>query len=202
MVLLALQGADHLFYKVVNVEQFEFYRRVVDGNGEIIGDVVAERGDGTIIIRSAPFAIEVGKTIDQDFGSRLLTILQEQVLASFLAATIFAIAEAASQGGLLGAGEHHGASVLMSLQCVKQGGGEAEVALHELVIVLGAVDASEIEHEVALLAPCVKLLGGGIEIVLEDFLDRQVAVATGLAVFDVIELGAKVLADEAFGTSY
>ena len=202
MVLLALQGADHLFYKVVNVEQFEFYRRVVDGNGEIIGDVVAERGDGTIIIRSAPFAIEVGKTIDQDFGSRLLTILQEQVLASFLAATIFAIAEAASQGGLLGAGEHHGASVLMSLQCVKQDGGEAEVALHELVIVLGAVDASEIEHEVALLAPCVKLLGGGIEIVLEDFLDRQVAVATGLAVFDVIELGAKVLADEAFGTSY
>ena len=25
MVLLALQGADHLFYKVVDVEQFEFY---------------------------------------------------------------------------------------------------------------------------------------------------------------------------------
>ena len=43
--------------------------------------------------------------------------------------------------------------------------------------------------------------GGGIEIVLEDFLDRQVAVATCLAVFDVIELSAKVLADEAFGTS-
>ena len=48
----------------------------------------------------------------------------------------------------------------MSLQRVKQGGGEAEVTLHELVIVLGAVDASEIEHEVALLAPCVELLGG------------------------------------------
>lgn len=90
----------------------------------------------------------------------------------------------------------------MGLQCVKQSGGETEVALHELVIVLGAVDASEIEHEVALLAPCVELLGGGIEVEFEDFLDRQVAVATGLAVFDVIKLGAKVLADEAFGTSY
>ena len=89
----------------------------------------------------------------------------------------------------------------MGLQCVKQGGGEAEVTLHELVIVLGAVDASEIEHEVTFLAPCVKLLGGGVEVVFEDFLDRQVAVATGLAVFDVIELGAKVLAHEAFGTS-
>lgn len=90
----------------------------------------------------------------------------------------------------------------MGLQCVKQGGGEAEVALHEFFIVLGAVDASEVEHEVALLAPGVELLGGGVEVVLKDFLDRQVTVATGLAVFDIIELGAKVLANEAFGASY
>ena len=90
----------------------------------------------------------------------------------------------------------------MSLQCVKQSGGKAEVTLHELVIVLGAVYASEVEHEVTLLAPCIELLGGGVEVVFEDFLDRQVAVATDLAVFDVIELGAKILADEAFGTSY
>ena len=142
MVLLALQGADHLFYKVVDVKKFKFYTWVVDRDGEVIGDVVAEGGYGTIIIGTAPFAIEVGETIDQNFGSRLLTILQEQVLASLLAATVFTIAEAAGQGRLLGAGEHHGASVLMSLQRVEQGGGKAEVALHELVIVLGAVDAS------------------------------------------------------------
>ena len=202
MVLIALQGVDHLLDKVVNVEQFELYIWVVDRDGEIIGDIVAECGYGTIIIRSAPFAIEVGETIHQYLGSRLLSILQEQVLTSLLAATVLAIAEAASQGGLLRAGEHHGTSVLMSLQRVEQGGGEAEVALHELVIVLGAVDASEVEHEVALLAPCVELLGGGIEVILEDFLDRQVTIATGLAVFDIIELGAKVLADEAFGTGY
>ena len=202
MVLLALQGVDHLFHKVVDVEQFKFYTWVVDCDGEIIGDVVAEGSYGTIIIGTAPFAIEVGEAIDQDFRSRLLTILQEQVLASFLAATVLAIAKTACQGRLLRAGEHHGASILMGLQCVKQGGGEAEVTLHELVIVLGAVDASEIEHEVTFLAPCVKLLGGGVEVEFEDFLDRQVVVATGLAVFDVIELGAKVLADEAFGTSY
>ena len=202
MVLLALQGADHLFYKVIDVEQFKFYTWVVDRDGEVIGDVVAEGGYGTIIIRSAPFAVEVGETIHQYFGTCFFTIVQEQVLASLLATTILAIAEAASQGGLLGAGEHHGASVLMSLQRVEQGGGKAEVTLHKLVIVLGAVYASEIEHEVALLAPCVELLGSGVEVVLEDFLDRQVTVATSLAVFDVIELGAKVLADEALGTSY
>ena len=202
MVLLALQGVDHLLDKVVDVKKFKFYTWVVDRDGEVVGDVVAEGGYCTIVVRTTPFAVEVGEAIDQDFGSRLLTILQEQILASLLAATILAVAETACQGRLLGAGKHHRASVLMSLQCVKQSGGEAEVTLHELVIVLGAVYASEIEHEVALLAPCVKLLGGGIEVVFEDFLDRQVAVATGLAVFDVIELGAKVLADEAFGTSY
>lgn len=162
MVLLALQGADHLFYKVIDVEQFKFYTWVVDRDGEVIGDVVAEGSYGTIIIGTAPFAIEVGETIDQDFGSRLLTILQEQVLASFLAATVLAITETACQGRLLRAGEHHGASILMGLQCVKQGGGKAEVTLHELVIVLGAVYASEIEHEVTFLAPCIELLGGGV----------------------------------------
>ena len=57
MVLLALQGVDHFLDKVVDVEQFEFYRRVVDGDGEVVGDVVAEGGYATIIIRSAPFAI-------------------------------------------------------------------------------------------------------------------------------------------------
>ena len=201
MVLLALQGAEHLFYKVIDVEQFKFYTWVVDRDGEVIGDVVAEGSYGTIIIGTAPFAIEVGEAIDQDFRSRLLTILQEQVLASFLAATVLAIAETACQGGLLRTGEHHRASVLMGLQRVEQGGGEAEVTLHELVIVLGSVDASKVEHEVALLAPSVELVGGGVEVVFEDFLDRQGAVATCLAVFDVIELSAKVLADEAFGTS-
>lgn len=75
MMLLALQGMDHFVNQVVDVEQFEFYRRVVDGNGEIIGDVVAEGGYGTIIIRSAPFAIEVGETIHQYFGTCFLAIL-------------------------------------------------------------------------------------------------------------------------------
>lgn len=57
MVLLALQGVDHLFHKVIDVEQLKFYTWVVDRDGEVIGDVVAEGGYGTIIIRSAPFAI-------------------------------------------------------------------------------------------------------------------------------------------------
>ncbi len=75
MVLLALQGVDHLLDKVVDVKKFKFYTWVVDRDGEVVGDVVAEGGYCTIVVRTTPFAIEVGETIDQDFGSRLLTIL-------------------------------------------------------------------------------------------------------------------------------
>ena len=88
----------------------------------------------------------------------------------------------------------------MCLQGIEQGGGETEVALHELAVVLGTVDASEVEHEVALRAPLVELCGGGVEIVLEDIVDCEVAVAARLAGLYVVELGAKVLADETFGT--
>ena len=101
MVLLALQGADHLLDKVIDVEQFKFYTWVVDCDGEIIGDVVAECGYGTVIVGTAPFAIEVGEAIYQYFGSCLLAILKEQVLASLLTSTVLAVTEASSQGCLL-----------------------------------------------------------------------------------------------------
>ena len=55
-------------------------------------------------------------------------------------------------------------------------------------------------HEVALLTPLIKLLGSGVEVVLEDFFYGEVAVAAGLAVFYIIELSAKVFAYKTFGS--
>ena len=101
MMLLALQCVDHLLNKVIDVEQFKFYTWVVDRDGEVIGDVVAECGYGTIVVWATPFAVEVGEAIDQDFGTCLLAILQEQVLACLLATAILAVAKTASQGRLL-----------------------------------------------------------------------------------------------------
>lgn len=75
MMLLALQGVDHLLDKVVDVEQFKFYTWVVDRDGEVIGDVVAESGYGGIVVGAAPFAVEIGKAIDQYFGTCFLAIL-------------------------------------------------------------------------------------------------------------------------------
>ena len=84
MMLLALQCVDHLFYKVIDIEQFKFYRWVVDRDGEVISNVVAEGGYGGVVVGTAPFAIEVGEAIDQDFGSRFLTIPMNRSSPAFL----------------------------------------------------------------------------------------------------------------------
>lgn len=90
----------------------------------------------------------------------------------------------------------------MFLQGIEQRGGKAEVALHELSGILRAVHTCKIEHEITFLAPCIKLLRRGIKVELEDFIYLQVSVATGLAILDIIELGAKILAYKAFGACY
>ena len=90
----------------------------------------------------------------------------------------------------------------MSLKGVEQSRGETEVALHKLVIVLGAVYAGKVEHEVTFLAPLVKLLGCRVEVVLEDLIYYEVSVAASLAVFYIVELSAKIFTYKTFGSSY
>ena len=75
MVLLALQGVDHLLDKVIDVKKFKFYTWVVDRDGEVVGDVVAEGGYGGVVVGTTPFAIKVGETIHQYFGTCFLAIL-------------------------------------------------------------------------------------------------------------------------------
>ena len=101
MMFLTLQCVNHLVNKVVDIEKFEFYAWVVDGDGEVVGDVVAECGYGTVIVWTTPFTIEIWETVDLYFGSSFLAIFKEQVLTSLLASTVLAIAETSSQGCLL-----------------------------------------------------------------------------------------------------
>ena len=197
-MLLAFEAGDHFVHEVIDVEEFQLDTGVVDGIGQVVGDGVAEGGDGGVVVGTAPFAEEVRKTIDQDFGTGVFAILEEEVLPCFFAAAIFGVAEASGEAGLLRAGEHDRAGVAVLLERVEKGADEAEVAGHEFFLVLGTVDAGEVEDEVGLLAPLVELLGGGVKVVFEDGLDVDSVVA-GFAVFDVVELGTKVLSNESFG---
>ena len=56
------------------------------------------------------------------------------------ALAIIAFAIAADQRGLDGTGQHDRAAVGVRFERVQQGRGEAEVALHELVVIFGTVD--------------------------------------------------------------
>ena len=197
-VLFPLEGFDHLVHQVVDVEELELDGGVVDGVGEVVGDGVAEGGDGAVVVGAAPFAEEVREAVDEHLCARIFAVFEEQVFTGFFAAAVFGVAEAAGEGGLLGAAEHHGAAVAVLFVGVEQGAGEAEVAGHEFFLVLGAVDAGEVEDEVGFCAGLLQICGGGVEVVFEDFFDRY-AVVAGFAVLDVVELRAEVLADEAFG---
>ena len=70
-----------------------------------------------------------------------------------------------------GTGEHDGAFVAVFFQGVEQGGGEAEIALHELFLVLRTVHAGEVEDEVALATIGLKFFLRTPKVVLEDVFD-------------------------------
>lgn len=200
-VLLAEQRAQHLVHEVVDVEELELRRGIVHGVGAAVGDGVAEGGHGGVVARAAPLAVEVGETVDEHRGARALGIIAEQALPRQFRLAVDRALEAAGKARLRGAGEHDGARVPVALEGIQQRGGEPEVALHELRLVLGAVDAGQVEDEVGAGAVAVQLLGGRVDVVLHDLEGKKLLVfgAAVLAVPYVLQRAAEVPADETPG---
>ena len=200
-VFLPQQGAQHLVDQVVDVEELQLDRGVVHGVGAAVGDGVAEGRHGGVVARTAPLAVEVGEAVDEDRSARALRVLAEQALPRELGLAVDRALEAARQARLRGAGQHDGARVAVALEGVEQRGGEPEVALHELGLLLGAVDAGQVEHEVGAGAAVIELPGRRVDVVLHN-LERQQGLvfdAAVLAVADVLQRAAEVLPDEAPG---
>ena len=200
-VFLPQQGAQHLVDQVVDVEELQLDRGVVHGVGAAVGDGVAEGRHGGVVARSAPLAVEVREAVDEDRSARALRVLAEQALPRELGLAVDRALEAARQARLRGAGQHDGARVAVALEGVEQRGGEPEVALHELGLLLGAVDAGQVEHEVGAGAAVIELPGRRVDVVLHN-LERQQGLvfdAAVLAVADVLQRAAEVLPDEAPG---
>ena len=200
-VFLPQQGAQHLVDQVVDVEELQLDRGVVHGVGAAVGDGVAEGRHGGVVARSAPLAVEVREAVDEDRSARALRVLAEQALPRELGLAVDRALEAARQARLRGAGQHDGARVAVALEGVEQRGGEPEVALHELGLLLGAVDAGQVEDEVGAGAAVIELPGRRVDVVLHN-LERQQGLvfdAAVLAVADVLQRAAEVLPDEAPG---
>ena len=200
-VLLAQKGAQHLADEVVDVEELELHGGVVDGVGAAVGDGVAEGRHGGVVARAAPLAVEVGEAVDEHRCAGPLGVLAEEALPGELRLAVYGALEAARQARLRGAGEHDGARVPVALQGVQQRGGEPEVALHELGLVLWAVDAGQVEDEVGAGAVVLQLRGRRVDVVLHDLegKERLVLLAAVLAVPYVLQRAAEVPPDEAPG---
>lgn len=197
-VLLAQQGAQHLVHEVVDVEELQLHGWVVDGVGAAVGYGVAEGGHGGVVARAAPLAVEVREAVDEHGRPRALRVLPEQALPRELRLAVYGALEAAGQARLRGAGQHDGAPVAVALERVQQRGGEPEVALHELGLVLGAVDAGQVEHEVGAGAVVIELGGRRVDVVLHDLEGKKARefLAAVLAIADVLQRAAEVPAHE------
>lgn len=200
-VLLPQQGSQHLVYEVVDVEELQFHAGVVDGVGAAVGDGVAEGRHGGVVARSAPLAVEVGEAVDEHRRAGPLGILAEQALPRQLGLAVDRALEAAGEARLRRAGEHDGAFVPVALQGVEHRGCEAEVALHELRLVLGAVDAGQVEDEVGAGAVALQLLGRRVDVVLHYLEGQQARIflAAVLTIADVLQRAAEVPPHEAPG---
>lgn len=197
-VLLPQQRAQHLVHEVVDVEELQLHAGVAHGVGAAVGDGVAEGGHGGIVARAAPLAVEVGEAVDEHRRPRALRVLPEQALPRQLGLAVYGALEAAREARLRGAGEHDGAPVAVALERLEQRGGEPEVALHELGLVLWAVDAGQVEDEVGAGAVVLQLGGRRVEVVLHDLEGKELLVfgAAVLAVPYVLEGAAEVPAHE------
>ena len=200
-VLLPQQRAQHLVDEVVDVEELQLDGGVVDGVGAAVGDGVAEGRHGGVVARAAPLAVEVGEAVDEHTCSRALRVLTEQALTRQLRLAVDRALEAAREARLRRAGEHDRARVPVALERLQQRGGETEVALHELGLLLGAVDAGQVEDEVGAGAVALQLLGRRLDVVLHDFEREQARVflAAVLTVSYIFQRAAEILSDEAPG---
>ena len=86
---------NQLLHHVVDIDQRHLHRRVVDLYRQPIGDVVAERRDGGIVVWTAPLTEDVREAIYERLHAVFTTVVEEQFLASGLALAVFATRETA-----------------------------------------------------------------------------------------------------------
>ena len=197
----ALERGHHLGHKVVDIEQFHVHVRVVHLDGQVVGDIVAERGHRAVVVGAAPLAEQVRETVNQYAYAVLLAVFKEKFLTRLLAAAVLAVAEPARERRLDAAAEHHGALVVVALQSLEQGARETEVPGHELAVVLGTVHASKVEHEIRLGAVFIQLTQLRIDIVGVYLAHHESRMGTVLAVADTLEGSHQVAPHKALGTS-
>ena len=194
VMLPALQRRDHLVHQIVDVQQLQLYAGVVHRDGQVVGIVVAEGGHGGIVVGTAPFSEQVGEAVHQHFCPGFGGIREKQLLPRLLAPAVLAARIAPHHGRLNGGRQHHGAGVTVLFQRVQQRGSKAEISLHELFLILRAVDAGKIEHEVRLPAGRFQQRRVGVDVVEVQLPHRKSRMGLVTAVPDALQRRRQIFA--------
>ena len=97
--------------KVIYVKQFKFRRSVIDRYGQIVCNIVAERRNGGIVIRSAPFSEEIRKAINKHFCTRFFCIVKKQFFAREFGLAVIRLSVSADKRRLHGRRKHNGTGI-------------------------------------------------------------------------------------------
>ena len=199
---MPLKCIEHFLDQIVNVQKLQLGGAVAHGDWQIICHIVAEGRHGAVVVGAAPLAEQIRETVDQHRRAGGSAVVEEQFLARKLAFAVVTLAVAAEQGRLNRAGQHDRAGVAVGFERVQQGGGKAEVALHELVIAFGAVDARKVKDKIGLGTEFVQRSGGCVKVVLKHLIHGQGRAGTVLAVAEVLQIFAEVAAHKALGAGH
>ena len=81
MVGTAFKSIKHLFYEVLHKDQGKLRGRVIDCNGQVPGNIVAEGGYSRVVVGLLhPLADKVGKAVDEDLCSGLFSVAEKEIL--------------------------------------------------------------------------------------------------------------------------
>lgn len=195
----AFEQVVHRLDKIVYVKQLNLCVAVVDREGQIVGNGVAERGYGGVVVRAA-VPHEVRETIDRDLHAVFFAVFEEQLFACELRFAVIRLAVTADQSRLNGRGQHNGRFVIVLFQCFEQLRAKTKVALHELRVILRTVHAREVEYKVRLLAILIELHLSAVNIVFIDFVDFQCRSGAVFPVTNVFQIRNQSLSDHAPST--
>ena len=195
----ALQGVQHLLHQVVDVEQLQLGVGVVDLDGQVVGDVITERGHHAVVVGAAPFAEQVGEPVQQHGSTGLLAVSEEKLLSRQLGAAVVGFPVPADKRGLDGAGQQNGALVPRLFQGIQERGGKAEVSFHELLVVLGPVHPGKMEHKIRPGTVPGKQRRVYVQVVGVDLVDVQIGAGAVFPLGDVFQVGHQVLSHKALG---
>ena len=159
-IFVSLKRVYKLCHNVVYVYQRHHMTSVVYRYRQIVRYVVAERCNGAVVIRPAPFSEYVREAVNKCFYAVLPAVFKHQLLAG-----LFRFPVGIIESRLDRRCYEYRRFTFVFFQRIEQLRREAEIALHKFLFVFGTVYARKVVYKIGVFAVRVKLRFGRIHIV-------------------------------------